>query len=208
MTPRAEPVRGLRERRAAETRAEIVEAAIRLFIEQGFDATSMSDVAAAAGVSRRTVYRYFATKDDIVFEAPRRWLEVFDAVLEDRGPHEPTRDVFRRGLVSVAEFIRDDAEAVLAAFSVLAGSESLVGRHGRSDAEWVQRYLEVLGPDVASLEDGPLLATTAAMALVAAQNAIIATWAFQPDRDPVEMMEIVLDQVDSLWPQPSREPPS
>ena len=59
-------------RRAAQTRAEIVDAALELFTDQGFDATSMEQVAEAARVSRRTIYRYFPTKDDLVFESPRK----------------------------------------------------------------------------------------------------------------------------------------
>lgn len=199
--------KSLLDRRAAETRAEIVDAAVDLFVEHGFDSTSMSDVAAAAGMSRRTLYRYFATKDDIVFDAPRQWLEVLDETLADRREDEPTRDLCRRALLDVAAYVRDHATSVLRAYSVLAASPELASRHGRSDAEWVQRYLELLGPEVADLDDGALQAATAAMALVGAQNAIIVVWARQPNADPVEMMRAVLDQVDSIWPEPCRHAP-
>ncbi len=197
----------LLDRRAAETRAEIVEAAIGLFVEHGFDATSMSDVAAAAGMSRRTLYRYFATKDDIVFDAPRQWLEVVNDVLSDRGESESTRDVCRRALLAVAAYVRDNAASVLRSYSVVAASPELASRHGRSDAEGVQHYLELLGPEVARLEDGVLQAVTAAMALVGAQNAIIVVWAQRPGADPVELTRKVLDQVDSIWPEPCRRAP-
>ncbi len=192
-------------RRAAQTRAEIVEAAIALFTAQGFDDTSMSDVAAAAGVSRRTVYRYFETKDDLVFEAPRRWLQVLNAVLDTRSDEESTRDLYRRSILEVAAHIEADAAAVLAAFDVLMSSPSLLGRHGRSDAEWTARYLELIGPDVEPDIDGALSATTAAMTLVAAQNALIAVWATgQPQADLIAMTHAMLGQIDSIWPPRSR----
>ena len=196
-------------RRTAQTRAEIVDAAIGLFAVQGFDATSMEQVADAAGVSRRTVYRYFPTKDDLVFESPRQWLAVLNETLDTRTPEESTRDVFGRALLDVARFIESNRATVVAQFSILAASPALMSRHGRSDAEWTARYLELLGPDVAGETDGPLLATVAAMALVAAQNALVAVWATsRPDVDLLAMTQTMLDQTDSLWPPASRRPPT
>lgn len=196
-------------RRTAQTRAEIVAAAIGLFAVQGFDATSMEQVADAAGVSRRTIYRYFPTKDDLVFESPRQWLAVLNETLDTRTPEESTRDVFGRALLDVARFIEANRTTVVAQFAILASSPSLMSRHGRSDAEWTARYLELLGPDVANEPDGPLIATTAAMALVAAQNALVAVWATsEPDADLLAMTRAVLDQTDSLWPPASRRSPA
>lgn len=197
----------LTERRAAQTRAEIFDAAIELFVEQGYDSTSMNEVADAAGVSRRTLYRYFATKDDIVFEAPRDWLEVFDAAVADRREDEPTRDLFRRALLEVAAYLAEHTQSVLKAYSVVMSSQELIARRGRSDMEWVARYMELLAPDVAELEHGDVEAAIAAMALVGAQNALIVVWAQQPDADVVAAMRAMLDQVDSIWPQPCRTPP-
>jgi AcrR family transcriptional regulator len=196
-------------RRLVQTRAEIVDAALELFAAHGFDDTSMEQVADAAGVSRRTIYRYFPTKDDLVFESPRKWLAVFNETIDTRGPDEPTRDVFARALLDVARFVESDRDTVLAGFSILAASPALMSRHGRSDAEWSARYLELIGPDVTDEPDGVLRATAAAMAFVAAQNALIAVWATgQPDADLVAMTEVVLDQTDSLWPPASRRSPA
>jgi len=57
---------GLRERKKADTRAAIQRHAVRLFREQGYDATSVEQIADAAGVSHRTVFRYFPTKESLV----------------------------------------------------------------------------------------------------------------------------------------------
>lgn len=56
----------LRQRQRAETRQRIQRQAIRLFAEQGYDATTVTEVAAAAGVAAMTVYRNFPTKEDLV----------------------------------------------------------------------------------------------------------------------------------------------
>jgi AcrR family transcriptional regulator len=200
MTQRATTRNALTQRRVEETRTEIFQAAIDLFIAQGFDGTSMEDVASAAGVSRRTLYRYFGTKDDIVFEPPREWLGVMNEALASREEGETTRAVFRRALLAVAGHVERDAANVLRAYSVLASSPKLASRHGRSDAEWVERYMHLLAPDFAGQEHDLLKAMAAAMALVGAQNALIAAWASQhPKADLIEMTEVVLGQLDSVW---------
>ncbi|HMA36729.1 MAG TPA: TetR family transcriptional regulator, partial [Chloroflexia bacterium] len=64
--PDAGPVIGLRERKKAKTRAAIQEHALRLFGAQGYAATSVEQIAAAAEVSPSTFFRYFPTKEDVV----------------------------------------------------------------------------------------------------------------------------------------------
>ena len=57
---------GLRDRKKARTRDAISGAAIALFLQRGYDAVSIADIATAADVSRRTLFAYFPTKDDLV----------------------------------------------------------------------------------------------------------------------------------------------
>lgn len=61
------PRGGLRERKKAKTRAEIQRQALRLFRERGYAATTTSQIAAAAEVSESTFFRYFLTKEEVVF---------------------------------------------------------------------------------------------------------------------------------------------
>ncbi|MFE6894838.1 TetR/AcrR family transcriptional regulator [Streptomyces sp. NPDC057694] len=72
----AEPKIGLRERKKIKTRTAIREATYRLIEEQGYDATTVEQIAEAAEVSPSTVFRYFPTKEDIVL------TDEFDPVLE------------------------------------------------------------------------------------------------------------------------------
>lgn len=63
---------GLREEKQRDTRRRMVEAARRLFEDHGYDATTVEQIAAAAGVSARTFHRYFETKDRVVAEGGHR----------------------------------------------------------------------------------------------------------------------------------------
>jgi len=105
--------RGLRERKKQDTREAIAETARRLFSEHGFDAVTVADVARAADVSRKTVFNYFPTKEDLVY-----WrLEGFEAALlaavRDRAPGESYLGAFGRFVLAPRGLLaREDPEAI------------------------------------------------------------------------------------------------
>jgi AcrR family transcriptional regulator len=80
----------IRDRKARETRARIAETALDLFISQGYLETTIDQIAEAADVSRRTIFRHFATKEAILFDhlAVRRDFAL--RRLRERPPSEPT----------------------------------------------------------------------------------------------------------------------
>jgi AcrR family transcriptional regulator len=76
---------GLRESKKLRTRQEIADRAMRLFAQRGFDRVTVAEVAAAAGVSDKTVYNYFPTKEDLFFdEVPARQAALVAAIRERR----------------------------------------------------------------------------------------------------------------------------
>lgn len=82
---------GLRERKKERTRRAIAEVALDLFETRGYAHTTVDDIAAAADVSPRTFFRYFAGKDEAVFERADDVQQAFSALLASRptDEHEP-----------------------------------------------------------------------------------------------------------------------
>ena len=68
---------GLRQRKRLQTRERLTRVAMALFLERGFEATTLDDIAAAADISRRSFFHYFASKEDVVFA----WQEESTAAL-------------------------------------------------------------------------------------------------------------------------------
>ncbi len=72
---------GLRESKKLHTRQQIADEAMRLFVTHGFDHVTVAEIAAAAGVSQKTVFNYFPTKEDLFFdEVPKREAALVEAI--------------------------------------------------------------------------------------------------------------------------------
>lgn len=191
----------LTERRHQQTRTTIADAAVALFIKHGFVETTMDDIALAAGVSRRTAYRHFPSKDDLVFEQPRRWLQHFNTTIADHHPDETPRQRCRRGLLAVAEVIQANAESVLSAYAVFAATPSLRGTNGGIQNEWFERYVELLTPPRRMSPARSLQIATIASSLVGTTTMLTAMWSTsQPPADMTAMTNAVLNQLEPIWP--------
>jgi AcrR family transcriptional regulator len=124
---------GLRERKKRQTYEAISEAAIALFLDKGFDRVSVAEVAAAADVSKPTLFRYFPAKEDLVLHRFADHRDEAARVVRGRpagtAPLDALHDHFRDGLAR-----RDpvtglcDEPPVLAFHRLLYGTPSLVAR--------------------------------------------------------------------------------
>jgi AcrR family transcriptional regulator len=94
---------GLRERKKAQTRAAIQRHALRLFQEQGYAATTMEQIAAAADVSPSTLYRYFPTKEDLILQDD--YDPVMAAAFRAQPAHLPLLEAFRAAVHEVLSAI-------------------------------------------------------------------------------------------------------
>lgn len=87
---------GRRERKKAATRRKIAEAALQLFLERGYDAVGIRDVAAEADVAVTTLFAHFASKEALVFEQDDHFEQRLTQAVTDRAPHEPLIPALRR----------------------------------------------------------------------------------------------------------------
>jgi AcrR family transcriptional regulator len=93
---------GLRERKKLRTREQITEVALRLFGERGFEGTTVDDIAAAADVSRRTFFRYFARKEDVILDWKQQTARELHDALAARPAGESPLAAVQGALATVA----------------------------------------------------------------------------------------------------------
>lgn len=137
---------GLRERKKAKTRAAIQRHALRLFREQGYEATTVEQIAAAAEVSPSTFFRYFPTKEDVVMYDP------FDPILFASFEAQPAK-------LTPLEAVR---EAMLAAFAAASAEDTA--------EQWERAMLIFSVPDVRMRVLDDFLATTQQLAKLVAKR--------------------------------------
>jgi mycofactocin system transcriptional regulator len=97
-------------RPAVTTPHDLAEVAQRLFLERGFDATSIDDIALAAGIGRRTFFRYFPTKADVLFVESAAELRRLEDHLAEGVPGEPYEDVVTRSVIAALRFPDEERE--------------------------------------------------------------------------------------------------
>jgi AcrR family transcriptional regulator len=104
-------VSGLRERKKAETRRSIQEHAVRLFLAKGYDDTTVEEIAAAAGVSHMTFFRYFANKAAVVESDD--YDPMIAEVIRNRPPDEPPLTAIRTALTTALRAMPENERGVL-----------------------------------------------------------------------------------------------
>jgi mycofactocin system transcriptional regulator len=118
------------------SRERIAETALALFAERGFERTTLSDIAAAAGVSRRTILRYYDSKNDIVWGTFGEHLDGLRRMLREADPDEPLMDVLRRAIVGFNDYGREQLPALRLRMTLITTVPALQGHSMVRYAEW------------------------------------------------------------------------
>jgi AcrR family transcriptional regulator len=172
----------LRERKKAETRARIQAEAMRLFLAQGYDATTVDQIAEAADISHMTFFRHFPAKDDVVAtdDYDPMMAELIRARPAGEPPVERVRATVMAGLDAVYERDRD---TILARAQLIQSTPALRARIVDNERATEAVFAAGLGdPDDYEIR---VLAAACVGALVTA----VREWAEHPER--AELPELV-----------------
>lgn len=142
LSPAAAPSRT--STRIAQLRQRIVAAAWRLFAEHGFDGTTMTDIATAADVPRRSLFRYFPTKEDIVFTAIDQNEGAFirEMLAKSSSDSPPDRLIAAYRALSARE--QANAETVRAQVRLMLECPSLTQRLQHELLRWQHEFIDII----------------------------------------------------------------
>jgi AcrR family transcriptional regulator len=173
----------LRAQRRAETRRTIQAHAVRLFAESGYDATTVTDVAEAAGVSPMTVYRHFPTKEDLVLIDQHRQL-VAERIVASSAAQPLVRRIGSALIDSAATMtggghgadLTGNEQFLLARLRLMISTPALRAKHLDNHYALQQTIVDALG-DHAADPDAAFHAQAAASACLAAMHTALVRWA-------------------------------
>jgi AcrR family transcriptional regulator len=182
MSDALQKVESLRERNRRQTHHRIAEVGMDLFLSKGYEATTLDEIATAAGISRRTFFYYFKSKDDLVLAHFGRHAEALKiSVLQTPSDGAPI-DIVRDALMKLSTRIRDSR--AIATVRLMRESEAL---RIRSQANYLQLE-EALYEGLCGLWPGKQRRASlrlVAMASIGAMRVAVDVWLEEEDRRPL-----------------------
>lgn len=165
----------VRERTRRAVRGELAELAVEMFVDKGYDETTIDDLAAAAGMSKRTFFRYFASKEELVMGKYEVLGELLAEDLAARPVDEPLWTSLRQMFGRIAEYFESEARG-----ATTIAMEKIVRDHPSLNASYLARVsrMQELVLDKARVRTGWLdPADPRAEAIVGAAFAcLLAAW--------------------------------
>ncbi|MFB7452180.1 TetR family transcriptional regulator [Streptomyces sp. NPDC057027] len=162
-------------------RRELAAAAMELFATKGYEATTVDEIAATAGVARRTFFRHFRSKEEAIFPDHDDTLVRAEAVLNAAPPHEHPLDTVCRGIKEVMKMYAGSPAVSVERYRLTREVPTLREREIASVARYERLFTRYLlghfdERDHHVGNDDPLLAEVAASAVVTAHNHVLRRW--------------------------------
>lgn len=173
---------GLRDRKRRETHARIQQEAIRLFLTHGFESVTLDQIAAAAGVSRRSLFHYFSSKEEMVLAAKVEIGPRLAEAVARRPADEPTLDMAEAALTDMAQHFQGTEARALA--RLIAGTPSLQAGDHAKYAELEQTLARALARRRGVAADDLEIVAVAAAAISLMRHASAAWLAADDSRGP------------------------
>jgi mycofactocin system transcriptional regulator len=169
----------------ATSRDDLERVAMRLFSEHGFDATTVDDIAAAAGIGRRTFFRYFASKNDVVWGRFAEGLVDFRRTLEATPADVSLRDALRRAIVAFNALAPDQVPVHRQRMTLILTVSGLQAHSTLMYAEWRAAVADF----VATRVPDPLLPRLAGHLMLGAAVSAYEQWLDDPRADLAELLD-------------------
>ena len=189
----AELAEGLRERKKQRTREAIVDAALRLFDERGFEHTTIADIAHEADIAPRTFFGYFPSKEDVVFHDFEDLAAGLERRLRDRESGETAADALRAWLTTMlAETDRSD-ERERRRHRILRDTPTLQAHERVLRGRFEAALADAVAVDL-DAEPGSLRPRMVAASFIASLEALKAYDGeeVESQRDPIEVLDEAL----------------
>jgi AcrR family transcriptional regulator len=119
---------GLREKKKEQTREQLVIAALRLFTERGYEETSVDDIVDIVNVSKRTFFRYFQSKDDVLVAWVDNFVDKVCVVLESRPRDEKPMLALERAFVIAVELYESQRSLTISLERIIALTPAILGQ--------------------------------------------------------------------------------
>jgi TetR/AcrR family transcriptional regulator, regulator of mycofactocin system len=161
----------VRGRPVATTHGEIEQAAFRLFGRSGFARTTLDDIAREVGVGRRTLFRYYASKNDIPWGQFDRTLDGFRATLDRLPPDIPAHEGVRRGILQFNTFPADARPSHRERMRLILTTPELQAHSVLRYAEWRRVVAEYVARRTGTRPDDLLPRTVGRVSLAVALTA-------------------------------------
>ncbi|MEV4744348.1 TetR family transcriptional regulator [Streptomyces sp. NPDC049555] len=192
MSPR--PETSLAERKRQLVADELTSAALQLLASKGYDAVTTDEIAAAAGVSRRTFFRYFASKEDVVVRFLADMGTGMRAALADRPADEPVSVALRHAVSGPLSACGDHADSARGVVRLILGTPALHARFLERQAQWRDDLTAELaartGVDPGAGSDADLYPQMAAGMALTAFNTVLQRWSDSEDAEaPTGLLE-------------------
>lgn len=160
----------------ASVRAKIAQAVFTIFAERGFEETTASEAAEAAGISRASFFRYFSSKEEAVFAAQEAMGEEIAAALGERPAEESTWTALRRAFDAAVRYYESSPAETLKRVRLARGTPALRAHELERQEQWRVTISAELAPRL-GLEPGDLRVEAVTGAAMAAFSAAVASWA-------------------------------
>ncbi|CAM5237126.1 TetR/AcrR family transcriptional regulator OS=Streptomyces tendae OX=1932 GN=GUR47_21460 PE=4 SV=1 [Streptomyces tendae] len=187
---------GRRERKKAATRQKIADTALRLFLERGYDAVGIRDVAAEADVAVTTLFSHFASKEALVFEQDEDFEHRLTRAVTDRAPHEPLIPALRREVLALVRHCTADSAAPV--WRMIDASPAL----RKYDESVRLRHAEALATAIAA---DPALTRSRTVARTLARFVIDAYSLSREAADPEAALDEIFPMIEAAWEAAPRD---